>query len=53
MYTLVDGYLFRYSFSRPLLHCLSEKEVPHVIEELHQGISDILHIGGRTLANYC
>ena len=47
-FTLIDGHLFRFGFSRPLLTCIEEKESERIMSELHEGISGN-HIGGRTL----
>jgi len=47
-YTLIDGHLFRYGFSRPLLICVGRREASRLMAELHEGICGS-HIGGRAL----
>jgi len=47
-YTLVDGHLFRFGFSRPILTCVEIKESRRIMAELHEGICGS-HIGGRAL----
>jgi len=47
-YTLIDGHLFRYGYSRPLLICVGRKEADRLMAELHEGICGS-HVGGRAL----
>ncbi|XP_027935092.1 uncharacterized protein LOC114190415 [Vigna unguiculata] len=47
-YMLIDGNLFRYGISRPLLICVDLKEAFRIMTELHEGICGS-HIGGRAL----
>ena len=47
-YTLVDGHLFRFGFSRPILMCVENTEARRIMSELHEGICGS-HIGGRAL----
>jgi len=47
-YTLIDGHLFRFGFSRPLLTCIEKEESNRIMSELHKGICGS-HVGGRTL----
>ena len=47
-YTLIDGHLFRFGFSRALLTCIEKEESNRVMSELHEGICGN-HVGGRTL----
>ena len=48
-FVLVDGQLYRRSFSAPLLKCLGPIESLRAIEEVHEGICGV-HLGGRSLA---
>jgi len=47
-YTLIDGHMFRFWFSRPLLMCIEKEESNRIMSELHEGICGN-HVGGRTL----
>jgi len=47
-YTLMDGHLFRFGFSRPILKCVEHEESRRIMLELHEGICGS-HIGGRAL----
>ncbi|KAK8928988.1 hypothetical protein KSP39_PZI017133 [Platanthera zijinensis] len=47
-YLLQDGELFRKTISGPLARCLSELEIPRVLEEIHSGECGS-HSGTRTL----
>jgi len=47
-YTLLDGHLFRFGFSRPILTCLDLEESRRVMSELHEGICGS-HIKARAL----
>ncbi|XP_038715980.1 uncharacterized protein LOC120009442 [Tripterygium wilfordii] len=48
-YTLIDGELYRRSFTLPYLRCLAPREADYVLREVHEGICGS-HIGGRTLS---
>ncbi|KMT08060.1 hypothetical protein BVRB_6g144140 [Beta vulgaris subsp. vulgaris] len=45
---LWNGSLYKRSFNRPLLKCISRKDVIEVLKELHEG-AYTSHIGGRAL----
>jgi len=47
-YTLIDGNLFRYEYSRPLLNCVDKGEATQIMAELHKGICGS-HVSGKTL----
>ncbi|GKV48676.1 hypothetical protein SLEP1_g55478 [Rubroshorea leprosula] len=49
-YTLVDGVLYKRSFSLPLLRCLNSYEAEYALREVHEGVCES-HIGARTLAH--
>ena len=49
-YLIVNGVLYRRSFSGLYLRCLPKEEVERVIEQVHQGARG-MHIGGRTLCH--
>ncbi|GKU93201.1 hypothetical protein SLEP1_g6811 [Rubroshorea leprosula] len=49
-YTLVDGVLYKRSFSLPLLRFLNPYEVEYALREVHEGVCGS-HIGARTLAH--
>ncbi|GKV17197.1 hypothetical protein SLEP1_g27733 [Rubroshorea leprosula] len=49
-YTLVDGVLYKRSFSLPLLRCLNPYEAEYALWEVHEGVCGS-HIGARTLAH--
>ncbi|GKV41663.1 hypothetical protein SLEP1_g49163 [Rubroshorea leprosula] len=49
-YTLVDGVLYKRSFSLPLLRCLNSYEAEYALQEMHEGVCGS-HIGARTLAH--
>jgi len=49
-YTLMDGALFRYGFTHPVLTCVSGDECTRIMSELHEGICGS-HVGGRSLAS--
>ena len=49
-YTLIDEILFRKSFSRPLLRCVSKKESQTILKTIHLGVCGN-HFGGRSLAH--
>ncbi|XP_058722915.1 uncharacterized protein LOC131594725 [Vicia villosa] len=48
-YVLVENRLYQRGFSIPLLRCIDEGTVPHILQEIHEGINS-QHIGGRSLA---
>ncbi|GKV41128.1 hypothetical protein SLEP1_g48700 [Rubroshorea leprosula] len=48
-YTLVDGILYKRSFSLPLLRCLNPYEAEYALREVHEGVCGS-HVGARTLA---
>ncbi|GKV49152.1 hypothetical protein SLEP1_g55918 [Rubroshorea leprosula] len=49
-YTLVDGVLYKRSFSLPLLLCLNPYEAEYALREVHEGVCGS-HVGARTLAH--
>ncbi|KAK2999683.1 hypothetical protein RJ639_024172 [Escallonia herrerae] len=49
-FALVDGVLYKKSFSLPYLKCLSPKEADYALQEVHEGICG-QHLGGRNLAH--
>ncbi|GKU89774.1 hypothetical protein SLEP1_g3868 [Rubroshorea leprosula] len=49
-YTLVDGILYKRSFSLPLLWCLNPYEAEYALREVHEGVCGS-HMGARTLAH--
>ncbi|XP_058726507.1 uncharacterized protein LOC131597862 [Vicia villosa] len=48
-YVLVENRLYRRGFSIPILKCIAEGTVPHILREIHEGINS-QHLGGRSLA---
>ncbi|KAK3005307.1 hypothetical protein RJ639_016917 [Escallonia herrerae] len=48
-YALVEGTLYKKSFSLPYLRCLCPSESIYALQVVHEGISG-QHLGGRTLA---
>ncbi|KAK3042740.1 hypothetical protein RJ639_000798 [Escallonia herrerae] len=48
-YALVEGTLYKKSFSLPYLTCLRPSESLYALQEVHEGICG-QHLGGRTLA---
>ncbi|KAK3021706.1 hypothetical protein RJ639_046556 [Escallonia herrerae] len=48
-YALVEGTLYKKSFSLPYLRCLRPSESIYAMQEVHEGICG-QHLGGRTLA---
>ncbi|KAK3008884.1 hypothetical protein RJ639_015419 [Escallonia herrerae] len=48
-YALVEGVLYKKSFSLPYLRCLRPSESVYALQEVHEGICG-QHLGGRTLA---
>jgi len=49
-YTLIDGELFRYGFTHPILVCVSGDQCVRIIGELHERICGS-HIDGQSLAS--
>ncbi|GKV13754.1 hypothetical protein SLEP1_g24737 [Rubroshorea leprosula] len=49
-YTLVDGVLYKRSFSLLLLRCLNPYKAEYALQEVHEGVCGS-HIGARTLAH--
>ncbi|XP_034710517.1 uncharacterized protein LOC117933242 [Vitis riparia] len=49
-FTLVEGHLYKRSFTGPYLRCLKHSEVLYVLAELHEGVCGN-HAGGRSLAH--
>ncbi|KAK3031544.1 hypothetical protein RJ639_035457 [Escallonia herrerae] len=48
-YALVEGVLYKKSFSLPYLRCLRPSESVYALQEVHEGLCG-QHLGGRTLA---
>jgi len=48
-FILYEGILYKRSFARPLLRCVTPADGQRILEELHQGICSS-HAGGRALA---
>jgi len=48
-FVLIDDYLYRRGYTRPLLKCLTPDQDSYVVRELHEGICDT-HSGARTMA---
>ncbi|XP_068466373.1 uncharacterized protein [Phaseolus vulgaris] len=48
-FTLIDGELYRFGFTHPLLVCVHGERCTRIMAELHEGICGS-HIGGRALA---
>ncbi|XP_058751033.1 uncharacterized protein LOC131624059 [Vicia villosa] len=48
-YVLIKNQLYRRGFSIPLLKCIDEGTIPHILREIHEGINS-QHLGGRSLA---
>ncbi|KAK3037300.1 hypothetical protein RJ639_032062 [Escallonia herrerae] len=49
LYALVEGVLYKKSFSLPYLRCLRPSESVYALQEVHEGICG-QHLEGRTLA---
>jgi Integrase core domain/Integrase zinc binding domain len=49
-YALIEGILYKKSFTIPYLRCLRPDEAKSAIEEVHEGICG-QHLGGRALAH--
>ena len=48
-YVLIECILYRRRFSMPLLKCVEENKVAHILCEIHEGIN-AQHLGERSLA---
>ena len=48
-FTMIDGELYRFGFTHPLLECVHGEKCTRIMAELHEGICES-HIGGRALA---
>ena len=48
-FLLYEGILYKRSFARPLLRCVTPTEGKKILEEIHEGICSS-HVGGRALA---
>lgn len=48
-FVMVEGMLYKRSFSRPLLRCLGEEEAEYVLKEIHEGCCGD-HLGAVALA---
>jgi len=48
-FTLIDGELYRFGFTHPLLECVHGEKCTRIMAELHEGICGS-HVGGRALA---
>ncbi|GKV33929.1 hypothetical protein SLEP1_g42365 [Rubroshorea leprosula] len=49
-YTLLDGILYKRSYSLPLLRCLTPYEAEYALREVHEGVCGS-HVGAQTLAH--
>ena len=49
-YTLLDGRLYKKSFSGPLLRCITKEEYKVVLKSIHSRVCGN-HSGGRSLAH--
>ena len=49
-FTIIEGHLYKRSFTGPYLRCLSHSEAQYVLAELHEGICGN-HSGGQSLAH--
>ena len=48
-FTMIDGELYRFGFTHPLLECVHGEKCTRIMAELHEGICGS-HVGGRALA---
>jgi len=48
-FVLIDQDLYRRGYTRPLLKCLTPKQVTYVMKELHEGVCET-HYGAQTMA---
>ena len=48
-FTLIDGELYRFGFTHPLLVCVHGERCTRIMAELHEGICGS-HVGGQALA---
>ncbi|GKV28954.1 hypothetical protein SLEP1_g37938 [Rubroshorea leprosula] len=51
-YILMDGTLYKRSYSLPLLRCLTPYEAEYALREVHEGVCGS-HVGARALAHKC
>ncbi|XP_068504010.1 uncharacterized protein [Phaseolus vulgaris] len=49
-FTLIDGDLFRFGFTHPVLVCMHGEQCTRIMSELHEGLCGS-HVGGRALAS--
>ena len=49
-FTLIEGHLYKRSFTGPYLRCLNHSEALYVLAELHEGVCGN-HSGGQSLAH--
>ncbi|RVW62086.1 hypothetical protein CK203_058942 [Vitis vinifera] len=49
-FTLIEGHLYKQSFTGPYLRCLNHSKALYVLAELHEGVCGN-HSGGRSLAH--
>ena len=49
-FTLIDGDLFRFGFTHPVLVCVHGEQCTRIMSELHEGVCGS-HVGGRALAS--
>jgi len=49
-FTLIDGDLFRFGFTHPVLVCVHGEQCTRIMSELHEGVCES-HVGGRALAS--
>ena len=48
-FILYEGILYKISFARPLLRCVTPEDGKKILEELHEGVCNT-HVEGRDLA---
>lgn len=49
LYVLIENKLYQRGFNIPLLKCIEEDQIPHILREIHEGINSE-HLGGKSLA---
>ena len=49
-FLMIDGIIYKWSFTLPFLRCLGSQEAKHVLVEVHSRVYGE-HLGGKTLAN--
>ncbi|XP_068474819.1 uncharacterized protein [Phaseolus vulgaris] len=49
-FTLIDGDLFKFGFTHPVLVCVHGQQCTRIMSELHEGVCGS-HVGGRALAS--